>query len=326
LNPHARTLLLVGTAIALILLVLFGELPWSANWAVVLSDAAHGPVSAIMAIILLLLMRQRGWPATVASRWILSIVVTTLLGIAIELVQSVIGRDAELSDVVTDFLGASAGTGWYVLAIRRSHLREHPLLLATGIVTAVMATVMLSIPVLTMAGAYAAKQTRWPVIIDANASFGVYFLTTYWLVADESVLPRRWQTTDEQAGFLVPLNTLTDPHQRWGLSVEEFDPHWQGKQALALDIANPTSKPLRLRLRVFDRDDGLENRSGFITTLTIPANTRMTHRVTTRDMSAGSGTQAINLGHVRGFVIDSPIDDDARDGAQEFFLIKVALE
>ncbi len=324
MNTDTRTVSLIGVATALILLVLFGELPSSANWATVLSDSAHGPVSAILAIICMMLMRRRAWGST-RTQWIASIAMIALLGIAIELVQSVIGRDAEVGDIVTDVLGAIVGTGAYVVII---HCRIVPVsrkMVTIGAATATLATAVWSIPVVTVAGAYAAKHLRGPVLVDANAPFGTYFIRTYWLLAHTAPLPQQWQTPSQPAGYLLPLNTLTDRSQHWGFSVEEVKSDWRSYQALAVDVANPTPEPLRLYMRIFDRNDGLANNRGFITTIDVPANTRKVSVVRTRDMSAGLGSQAINLNHIRGLVFGGS-DAGASNAAQAFYLIRMELQ
>lgn len=325
-NLRLRPLLLAGTAILLVLLVLFGQLSSHARWALVLSDSAHGPVSAVIAIIMMLLMRERGCPATLSRQWQVSIAMTTALGIIIELVQSQIGRDAEVTDVLTDLLGAVAGTGFYVVATsHRAANQARRSMRLIGVVTATLAAVMLAIPVATMTGAYLTRQLRQPVLVDANASFGTYFLTAYWLVARTAPLPERWQTPYQSAGFLVPPETLTAPDQRWGLALHEPNPHWRRFSELAIDIVNPAPRPLKLRLRIFDRDDGLANALGYITTLEIPASTRKVATVTTQAMATGLGSQPINLDRVRGFVIDSPVDEPPTQ-QHHFYLVRIELQ
>lgn len=319
LDPYPRSVL-AAVVIALIVLVLFGRLASPAMWAQILSDAAHGPVSAAIAILFMLMMGARG-PAGTARQGLIAIAITTLIGILIELVQSRIGRDAELSDVITGSLGAVAGTGLFVFVIqyRVSQTAQRCSTWLISGVCGLLATAVLSVPVVTMVSAYVAKQLRGPVLVDANVPLGTYFIGTHWIRPRVEPLPAAWQAASgKNRGYHVKTNN--DP--KWGLSFQEFHPDWRAWRSLSVELINPCDVPLHLNVRVFDREDGLSNRIGHLTPITLSAHShRVTHIAVPAMTHPGHG-QPVDTHRIRGIVISAAAGNQAPD----FYLLKLWLQ
>ncbi len=101
----ARVLLATGAACALSLL-LFIEVPGDGLWHRALLNAAHGPVFAAVAVLVLLMRAPDA--RTRRSAYVIAFVAALLLGILIEFVQSLGGRPGSAFDVTTDAAGAAA--------------------------------------------------------------------------------------------------------------------------------------------------------------------------------------------------------------------------
>lgn len=303
--------------LALLLLIVFGNIPSEAEWAPVVANAAHGPVSAILSMIVMSGLRDWSTNPSLRSRAVGSVIGVILLGILVELVQGAIGHDAELRDVLTDAIGALAGACFYsAVALRHSQRRDG---FRRALASAVLFSVILAAPVLIMLAAYVATDLRSPVLVDANQPLGMYFMGAHWITPRVEPLPERWQaSTGKHAGYHVML----DNKEHWGLSLRQFHSDWRAWQWLSIEIVNPTDSVLQLNLRVFDRDDGLSNRIGWKAPLTIRPQSQLSTRLNIPAMHASGGDHAIDIKNVQGLVIAA----EPNNVAQEFYVLKISLQ
>ena len=171
-------LALLLLACALLALVLFGRVPVDALWANDLNNFAHGPVFGMLTLIVLFFLR-RG--PTRGSGWLLEYTIAfgaaLLLGVAVEAVQSRIGRDAEVGDVLRDALGAFAALGFLATIdpkLRAALPRRRRLI--GGTMVGVAGTALLLAPLVVAALSYRDRQRNFPVIADFDRPYSNYFV------------------------------------------------------------------------------------------------------------------------------------------------------
>ena len=264
----------IGVAGSLSLL-LFVEVPGQGLWHRALINAAHGPVFAAVAILLLLLApgaRPR------RSAYVKALVAALTLGIAIEAVQSLGDRPASLYDVMTDAAGAAAGLALWSLVQRR---RSGTLQLQRGsrawpaIAIALAGIAFVAWPPMQAARAYADRAADFPTIVDFREPEGLRFVTTEGSPAWISALPAPWaQEPDERA-----LRIRYDEQHVAAMRILEPQADWRGYSIVAVDITNPTERDLQLTFRVFDADHDWSHTDRLNLPLVIPPQTRTTIRV-----------------------------------------------
>ncbi|MGH7128878.1 MAG: VanZ family protein, partial [Planctomycetaceae bacterium] len=118
------TPVLAFLCVALPALALIFGLPSHPAILAVLNDAAHGPLFAMFAVVVTLILRRRvRWP----GRWQLlaAFVAAVLAGGMVELIQPAMHRSGELADLWTDAMGALGGLA--VLTLVSSHRRLVPI-------------------------------------------------------------------------------------------------------------------------------------------------------------------------------------------------------
>jgi len=308
--------LAIAVIAGLTALVLFVPDPFRAQWAGVLADSAHGPVCGIIAAIV---FRLTASPRrSTHRRWLIAVAATTSLGIAIELVQSQIGRDAQFTDVVTDFLGALAGGGLSLFFSTRasgySRWRRH-----AGLISALLASALLVAPVAIMAASYAARNARFPVLMDGNAMLGAAFVTPYWLEHSRETLP-----PDAKPLFKGEkgLHVRATGQPRWSVALGEVQRDWSPYATLVIELFNPATKSVQLQLRVYDQADGLVTDLGFETRRTLEPHERVSWRIPLQEMRSARAPHPIDVRHVHGLLFFSVTGDPNPD----LFVLNMRLE
>jgi len=99
-------------ALAVVLTVIFGDLPGEGQYMAVLQNGCHSPAFAVLSLITLALLAPR--IRSPLARAVSTVVAMVLVGAATEGIQSLFGRDAELEDVVNDLVGALGATGTWL--------------------------------------------------------------------------------------------------------------------------------------------------------------------------------------------------------------------
>jgi hypothetical protein len=319
-SPAIRSILPPLVLLATVLLILFGQLPGAGRWVRVLTDSAHAPASAVIAACFFSWRRAAATPRSLMHHWIVSLALTVTLGVLIEIMQYFIGRDAELDDVIMDALGALAGTSICVLATaRRGPKQTQPWLSSAALTIALLTTFVVAWPVLVMAKAYVDRDARFPVLMDADAFTGTYFLTPYWIEVSRAPLPAPFRTGQiSHHSYRVRLNS--DSH--WGLALSELPPDWRKFTMLTIDIVNPTASHLALAVRIFSDPHGLVGRPGFIAYHATSQVGAFRWRIPLSQLNQATGKQHVDLSQLRGMVIHGTSENRAR----EFYLVKVRVE
>lgn len=231
---------MLGCALALLML-LFVELRLPARRLVgVVEDAAHGPLFGIIACIVLALLRDgRGalsW--SVSAQYFLATAICLALGLASELVQTLVPRDASFEDFVNDVLGSAGGLAVY--ALFDSRVPRTPLRLRLAIVSVAAAAVLLfTVPILWAAAAYWHRSQQFPVLVDGGSRLDLFFLAPLGTAVGRG------------PGGTVRIEFRAEP---WpGVLLVEPKRNWTRYRSLVVDLENPNGVALPLGLRVHDR-------------------------------------------------------------------------
>jgi hypothetical protein len=279
-------LLAIGAACALSLLLFF-EVPGDGLWHRALLDSAHGPIFAAVAV--LLLMMRTPESRTRRSAYVIAFVAALMLGVLIEVVQSVGGRPGSVFDVMTDAAGAASGLALWSLLQRQPGGHAGP-----AIAIAMAGITFVAWPPLQTARAYAHRAAVFPTIVDFRGPEGLRFVTTEGSRAWIAPLPAPWtQETDERA-----LLIRYDEQHVAAMRVLEPQADWRGYSIVAVNITNPAQRDLELTFRVFDAAHDGNHTDRLNLPLVIPPQTRTTVRVALAAVESAPQGRSMDLARI----------------------------
>jgi hypothetical protein len=282
----ARALLAIGMAGALSLL-LFVEIPGDGLWHRALLDSTHGPIFAAVAVLLLLMRAPEA--RTRRSAYVIAFVAALILGILIEIVQSLGGRPGSVFDVMTDAAGAAAGLALWTVFKRRPADHAWP-----AIAIALAGITFIVWPPLQAANAYAHRAVVFPTIVDFRGPEGLRFVTTESSPAWIATVPAPWaQQADERA-----LRIHYDEQHVAAMRILEPQADWRGYSIVALDITNPAEHDLELTFRVFDAAHDWSHSDRLNLPLVIPPQTRTTIRVALAAVESAPQGRSMDLARI----------------------------
>lgn len=323
-----RTFLIVVIAVLLSLL-LFVHIPGNSAWLRAAVNAGHAPVFAGVAAVLAILLRRRGSKATVADwpdlrRYVRAFALALTIGVAIEVVQTIMKRPGSLFDVFTNAAGAVIGLCALAFVERSPSPRPAGGPKVWPLVVAALAGVLFVLwEPLQTARAYAARQQGFPVLAEFGNSTQLPMTRTLnTAIAIEPVAPKWTLQPDERAlhvrfGFGKSGNAWPVRY----LSIEP-SPDWRGYATLALDLVNTGAADLRLTLRIADATHHWEFDPPPAVLLVVPARTRTTVRVGLDTIGAASTSRAPDLARI-AYMLLVPAEPD-RDA--DFLLASIRLE
>jgi len=310
---------LVVAAAALVALVLFARLPpWPRYWTV-LGNAAHAPVFGILAVICLLVLaaltRSR-------STWLVPLAFLTTVGggIAVEWLQTFVGRDASWSDVVTDALGAACALAFVMW--RQTVSAPPPGRLARRLAPVVMIACAAAIlhPVAEAAAAYTRRASLFPVIAQFDSPLDLYFVSAIGAVATRGQMPDAWSAATDPESLRVLV--ASEPYP--GVAFTEPVRDWSAWSKLKLDITNPDARPLDLNVRVHDIAHSQHYDDRFNQRFAIDGATRTTISIPLQDIQQGPKSRLLDLENVAGIIVFT--DGPSALFGRQFFLTRIWLE
>lgn len=311
-------LLALLIAAGLVVFVFVGRIPSHARWAVILSDVAHAPVFGAVAAVILGLRREVSSPGL--KQCLLAFAVALGIGIAVEIAQPFIGRDAELRDVVTDALGAAAGIFLFAACaeVRRTPCSKPRVVYAS--LGFLIAALIVTAPLLQASAAYLSRNLRFPTLLDANARLGTYFVVAYdGITAEVSRLPDDLRTDEKTVqGLRVRPGSIFP----WGLGLPETIADWQDKRFVVFQLANAADTPLELQACIYDLHHRGNRRFGYYLPLNVPPRGVAKQRIPLAMLAAADGRRRVDLSAIAGITFYGMRRDDVRD----FYLVKIWLE
>ena len=210
-------------------------------------DAAHLPAAWIVFAALARAL-PAAWPSP--RRLTASAAVVTLLALLVEVIQPVVGRQAEWSDLVVGFVGVGVGVLWAASAggSRRTRWSAR----AAGLVVCAVAVS----PALRDVRTIVARNQRLPVLFDPAAPVAA----RAWLPVGDDGVP----AIERHPRAPVPTWEIAMDGAWQGIRYEAGRQDWWGYEAVEITLQNP-GPPVELRLRVDDRlDDGRRTRSSHV--------------------------------------------------------------
>jgi hypothetical protein len=295
-----RSGLLWVAAAVIVFTVIFGDLPGHGKYAGVLQDSCHAPAfGALSVIALILLARWSKAPHTLLMQNAAVVLLMLVLAVTTELVQGLLGRDAELDDVVSDVVGSLGATGvWTLLQLRTS---TEPAARAGRLVAALVCIATFGYwiqPMVTCAAAYWHRAAQFPVLAQFHSQRDFYFLHSGGSKSRIVATPG----TDGDAGDTA-LEVDLD-HGRWpGITLFEPAPDWRPYRTLAIDLGNPGSRALLLHVRVNDRTHNDEFDDRFNDSISLPPGTRTTFRIPLEKIASSPHGRRMDMGRVATLIL-----------------------
>jgi hypothetical protein len=293
--------------------------PGKGAWYDVLLNAAHGPIFAAVAVLLLVLRK----PAARAGcgAYVASFVTALALGVLIEILQSLAKRPGSAFDVMTDAAGAAAGLAlWALVGIRRASTlppkRGNGQWLAIAV--ALAGVTFIAWPPLQAARAYAHRAAVFPSIVEFRGPQDLSFVTTSGTTVDIVPLPAPWaQSPDELA-----LRIAYDDEHAPSVQVVEPSHDWRGYSVIAADITNSAAHELALTFRILDAAHDWSHEDRLNLPLRIPPGTRTTVRVALSAVEEAPERRPMDLARIANVMLFG--GESAQPG--EMYVSRIWLE
>lgn len=248
---HVHRALLLALLASLTLLVVIATLPSRPQIFHVLQKLAHPTVFGVVALALLVLLRQRRESAATPpwSEYLLALALATALGALTELGQILTHRDPTLHDVGLDLRGAACALAFAAGFDGRCQPSGRERLRLVYLTAGGLLAVWIATPLAWAGAAYANRALLFPVLFVPRSPLDTYFVATVDRGAVRSRLEPRWSR--EAGEFTLHVQLWTRPYS--GVSLEEPSADWSGYRSLLIDVVNPSRTPLELNVRVNDR-------------------------------------------------------------------------
>jgi hypothetical protein len=141
--------------------------------------------------------------------------------------------------------------------------------------------------------AYANRDLRFPVLWQLNSPLDLYFLNGP--SCQSRSVSGSWRLSARPISLCVPLPS-TEPSP--GIALGEPYPDWQGRSVLTIDVSNPTPRPLRLIVRVHDRNHNQLHEDRFNRAYVIAGGTRQVIAISLEEIAAAPRSRRMDLQHI----------------------------
>lgn len=291
----------IATAVAALLsLLLFVSVPGHGLWHSVSLNASHGPIFAIVAVIVLLMHDRAERSATVA--YVNAFFVAVGLGILVEILQTMAHRPGQPFDVITDAAGAAAGLGlWALVEQRRSGAVAQKAVGGSWWPMAIALTgiTVVAWPPLHAARAYAQRGAQFPAIAQFREPRDLTFVTTDGARVAIVDLPAPWARRAGERALRLGFDAGHAP----AVQVVEPSPDWRGYSVIAADLTNPTEEEVGLTLRIHDATHDWSHEDRLNLPLVLAPRTRTTVRVALSEVQAAPASRPMDLGRIANVML-----------------------
>jgi len=302
-NRRLRVVTALVTIAVLLSLLLFISLPGQGLWHSVSLNASHGPIFAVVAVLLLRTMAAGG--RAVRTDYVNAFFVAVGLGILIEILQTLAQRPGSPFDVMTDVAGAAAGLGlWALTAGRRTATTgEAPRGWETGTwwpLAAVLAGVtIVAWHPLQAARAYAQRAAQFPTVAQFREPRDLAFVTTDGTGVAIVELPAPWARRAGERALRLGFDARHAP----AVQVIEPSPDWRGYSVVAAAVTKPTDGEVGLTLRIHDATHDWSHEDRLNLPLVLAPRTRTTVRVALSEVQAAPASRPMDLGRVANVML-----------------------
>ena len=294
--------------VALLSLFFVVRLPSDTAWLRAGLDASHGPIFALVAIILSAWLHARAerrdgsmpWPdwGNAARVMVLAVVI----GIAVELLEGLQNRPPSLFDLGSDIAGAAVGLVlWAVLTRPRPVTRETRHRRAVWLLAAIglLGVTYVGWRPLEAAIAYAGRAVAFPVIAQFRNDRDLFFVTTDGAGSAITGLPAPWT---ERAGETA-LRLSYDARHPPAVQVVEPSRDWRGHGVIAVDLTNAGDTELTLVLRILDAAHDWSHEDRFNLPLVIAPRTRITARVALGAVESAPASRRMDMSRIANVML-----------------------
>jgi VanZ family protein len=237
---------------AIILVVIFGDVPGDTRYASALQNSAHGPAFALLFLLIANWIRQIRVSTTSRALLLVALmafVATVLLGISTEIIQWLLGRDAGVEDVLHDTLGGGSAAMFWIYW-RLSHGDHAATIFARSslLVMGMGCAGLWSLPLLTCGMAYWDRAVDFPIVGQFSKPRDLYLteIRGYPVVL---IPPTSAAGTIERPGSLE----IALQGDRWpGVAMLEPEPDWSAYRTLVVEVSTPDSQAIQFNVRVDD--------------------------------------------------------------------------
>lgn len=240
MTRKVRRIIAVAIALVLLAVAMLVTPPEGGLWLRTFYDATHVPLFGAIGVGAIV-MTPRPWP--MLWRFAAAMAVVVVLGVVTEFIQIPTSRDASLGDLLADILG---GFGTLCLAV--GLLSRATLAGSTRVCLAAVGLVTLAVPLAPLADvtlAYWERARALPELVRFESRHAEKFARTR---------NAEW-TRVETGGAKGTSARVSLGDGQWpGVTLGDVWPDWRDFQALEIDIENPQSVPMPLRVRIDDRD------------------------------------------------------------------------
>jgi hypothetical protein len=315
-----------GVLLAVLLLgaVFTLSMPDEKLWQRVVENSGHGPVFALLAVVLVWLQAPTG-DAVIRpyAQYLRVFALAVGLGVVTELVQWALpNRNVSAADVLHDAAGAALGLAsfWWIerRLARRRGVAPDDALSRVVVAIALGAFVLLAWQPLQCARAYAARAAAWPALLPAGEQAMTAFVQVHDGTMSRAQLPVSYRRADDGDSVRLSFGAGVRPGVQWFEPV----PDWSGYSQLVLDVTNPSPVPVHFVLRVFDATHDWTHEDRFNQALVIPAGSRSTVRISLEAVAASPQSRRMDMTAIADVMLfaSRPLD------AGELYLTRVWLE
>jgi len=284
---------------ALLSLLLLVSLPGQGLWYDVSINASHGPIFAVVALLLLMMHPPAARAAGTAC--VDAFFVSVGLGVLIEILQTLAQRPGQSFDVMTDAAGAAAGLGLWALFARRGRAGQRPRVGDTWwpLAIALLGITLVAWPPLQAARAYAHRAAQYPTIAQFREPLDLTFVTTDGVDVGIVDLPAPWS---QQAGERA-LRLGFDGGHAPAVQVVEPSPDWRGYSVVAADLTNTSATEVHLTFRILDEQHDWSHEDRMNLPLVLAPRTRTTVRVALAEVRGAPASRPMDLARIANVML-----------------------
>jgi hypothetical protein len=242
-----------------------------------IENSGHTPLFLIGTLFILSILRQ-DFRVDGARLYVLGGLIGAGAGVASEIIQRPLRRDASWDDVLADCIGVLLALALYALFDRRRRFgaatRVAVLLIVGGCTAAYVA------PIVSMVRAYLHRDGQFPVLASFDSRIELFWIVSYGL---------RQEIRDGA------LDVEFDADEYPGISFHEPVPDWRRFRLLVIDAENPGSEVLRYGVRVHDEGHGREFTDRFNRRLELAPGERRLVRIPLEEIRRGPRNRLMNM-------------------------------
>jgi hypothetical protein len=290
-----RYLLLIAIVLAA---VVFLPDPSDSRVLAHIHDLAHAPIFGFVAVLMLRALPGIALTSkwSVAAQYAVAIAVSAGLGLATEIVQAFVGRDASWGDLQRDVLGSVAFAALFTAVdprVDRAAIRR------AGCIVGIALMLFHLFPFAKTTVAYKRRNESFPVLFEARDPTPDHFAGAMRSLIAYEPLPTAFASYPNEQALHVRFKSGP-----WlGMYVKEPYPDWRGYRALALDLTNASSQPLWMALHIQDRAHDQRYEDRFNKHFTLAPQTRTTLVIPLAEIERGPVARKLNLRKMDGLVL-----------------------